>query len=159
MQDNWVTTWFSAQSSELKHRRSFKLRRSCFITLNLSNVREFFWELSSKGLYLSLKKKEKENRCLAFTFSMKREIKTFHIVVVQWRQRNVQKCLMHVQSCCFANLNLLLVCRCRCRRRRRCLRSRGTSWTVTLSSLLSIHLKRIHEVQKLISKGLRDECI
>ena len=29
---------------------------------------------------------------------------------------------MHVQSCCFANLNLrVLVCRSRCRRRRRCL--------------------------------------
>ena len=26
---------------------------------------------------------------------------------------------MHVQSCCFANLNLLLFCRSRCRRRRR----------------------------------------
>ena len=30
---------------------------------------------------------------------------------------------MHVQSCCFANLNLLLFCRSRCRRRRRCLSS------------------------------------
>ena len=28
--------------------------------------------------------------------------------------------VMHVQSCCFANLNLLLFCRCRWRRRRRC---------------------------------------
>ena len=30
---------------------------------------------------------------------------------------------MHVQSCCFANLNLLLFCRSRCRRYRRCLSS------------------------------------
>ena len=75
---------------------------------------------------------------------------------------------MLVQSCCFANLNLLLICRCRCRRRRRrrYLRSRGTPWTVTMGSLLSIYLKRMHEVQKLILKGLRDihnwikdECI
>ena len=29
-----------------------------------------------------LKKKEKENRCVVFTFSMKREIKKFHVVVV-----------------------------------------------------------------------------
>ena len=28
---------------------------------------------------------------------------------------------MHVQSCCFADLNLLLFCRSRLRRRRRCL--------------------------------------
>ena len=33
------------------------------------------------------------------------------------------KSLMHVQSCCFANLNLLLFCRYRCRRRRRILSS------------------------------------
>ena len=25
----------------------------------------------------------------------------FHVVVVQWRQRNVQKSVMHVQNCCF----------------------------------------------------------
>ena len=30
---------------------------------------------------------------------------------------------MHVQSCCFANLNLVLFCRSRCRPRRRCLSS------------------------------------
>ena len=27
---------------------------------------------------------------------------------MQWRERNVQKSVMHVQSCCFANLSLLL---------------------------------------------------
>ena len=30
-----------------------------------------------------------------------------------------QKSVMHVQSCCFDNLNKLLFCRSRCRRRRR----------------------------------------
>ena len=39
----------------------------------------------------------------------KREIRHLHVVVVQRRQRNVQKSVMHVQSCsCFASLNLLL---------------------------------------------------
>ena len=47
----------------------------------------------------------------------------FHVVVVQRRLRNVQKSVMHVQSCFFANLNLVLFCRSRCRRRRRCLSS------------------------------------
>ena len=32
-----------------------------------------------------------------------------------------KKSVMHVQSCCFASLNLLLFCRSCCRRRRRCL--------------------------------------
>ena len=55
--------------------------------------------------------------------STKREIRTFHVVIVQRRQRNVQKRVMHVHCCCFANLNLLLFCRSRSRRRRRCLSS------------------------------------
>ena len=36
-------------------------------------------------------------------FSIKREIRHFHVVVFQLRQRNVQKSVMQVQSCCFAN--------------------------------------------------------
>ena len=58
-----------------------------------------------------------------FPSSTKREIRRFHVVVVQRRLRNVQENVMHVQSCCFANVNILLFCRSRCRRRRRCLRS------------------------------------
>ena len=62
----------------------------------------------------------------SFTSAKKREIRHFHVVVVQRRQRNVQKSVMHLQSCWFANL-LLLFCRSRCRwrrcRRRRCLSS------------------------------------
>ena len=34
------------------------------------------------------------------TSSTIREIRHFHVVVVQWRQSNVQKSVMHVQSCC-----------------------------------------------------------
>ena len=37
---------------------------------------------------------------------MKCQIRQFHVVVVQKRQRNVQKSVMHLQSCCFALLNL-----------------------------------------------------
>ena len=47
----------------------------------------------------------------------------FHFAVAQRRQRNVRKSAMHVQSCFFANQNLLVHCRSRCRRRRRCLSS------------------------------------
>ena len=54
-----------------------------------------------------------------FTSSVRREIGQFQVVVVQRRQGNVQKRVMHVQSCCFANLNLLLFCRSHFRRRRR----------------------------------------
>ena len=74
--------------------------------------------MNSKGLFQS-SGKEKENCCFVFPSSTKREIRHFHVVVVQRRQRNVQKKVMHVQSCCFANLNLSLFCRSRCRQRRR----------------------------------------
>ena len=43
-----------------------------------------------------------------FPSSTKREIRHFHVVAVQRRLRNVQKSVMHVQSCCSASLNLLL---------------------------------------------------
>ena len=36
-------------------------------------------------------KRELENRCLVFTSSTNREIRKFHVVVVQRGQRNVQK--------------------------------------------------------------------
>ena len=39
-----------------------------------------------------------------FPSSTKREFRHFHVVVGQRRQRNVQKSVMHVQSCCFAFL-------------------------------------------------------
>ena len=43
---------------------------------------QIFPELNSKRLYQS-SGKEKESRCLAFTSSTKREIRYFHVVVVQ----------------------------------------------------------------------------
>ena len=55
--------------------------------------------LYPKGPYLSLEK-EKENFCVVFTYSIKRarEIRYFHIVVVQWWQRIVQKkCCTHAK--------------------------------------------------------------
>ena len=60
--------------------------------------------VNPKGPYLSLEK-EQGPFCVLFSYSIKRahEIRKFHVVVVQPRLRNVQKSVMHVQSCCFAN--------------------------------------------------------
>ena len=49
-----------------------------------------------KRLYQS-SGKEKESCCLLFTSSLKREIRHFHVVVVQRRQRNVQKSVIHMK--------------------------------------------------------------
>ena len=63
-------------------------------------------ELNSKELHQS-SGKEKERCSLLLTSSTKREIRQFHVVVVQRRHRDVQlKGMMHLQSCCFACLNL-----------------------------------------------------
>ena len=66
-----------------------------------------FLELNCKGPYQS-SGKEKESSCRVFLSSTKRVIRHFHVVVVQQRQRYVQKRVMHVQSCCFANLRACL---------------------------------------------------
>ena len=54
----------------------------------------------------------KRKRKLLFCFPVldktpEREIRHFHVIVVQRRQRNVQKSVMHVQTC-FANLRACL---------------------------------------------------
>ena len=72
--------------------RYFKLYRAYSHSPNSSNIGKFFWRWILKD-------------CID-TFSTKREIRYFHVVVVQRRQRNVPKSVMHVQSCCLANLNL-----------------------------------------------------
>ena len=109
-------------------KRYFKSEFALFQISSLFHLVQFrkcwgiFLEWSSKSRYLS-SEKEKLKFCLVSTSSKKREIRKFRVVVVQWRQRNVQKNVMHVQSCCFANLNQSFFCRSRCRRRRRCLKS------------------------------------
>ena len=72
--------------------------------------RRNYLELNPKGRYQS-SEKEKENLCVLFTYSLKwaREIRTFHVAIVQRRLRNVQKRVMHVKICCFANINLFFL--------------------------------------------------
>ena len=52
--------------------------------------------------------KEKESCCLVFPSSTKREIRHFHDVVLQRRQENVQKTVIHVQSCSSKPIAFLL---------------------------------------------------
>ena len=70
-----------------------------------------FFGLNPKGPYVSLEK-ENQNFCFVLTNSIKcaREIRKFHVAVVQQWIRNVQKSVMHVQRCFFARLNQLFFC-------------------------------------------------
>ena len=73
-----------------------------FQTAENIKYRRISLELISWGPHSSFEI-ERKIRYRLFTSSIKREIRDFHAVVVQWRQRNVQKNVLHVQSCCFAN--------------------------------------------------------
>ena len=120
--------------------RCFKLNRTYSISFSSSSVGSFFLELNSKRLYQS-SGKEKESRCLVFPSWTKREMRHFHVVVVQRRLRNVQKSVMHEQSYCFANLNPLLFCpRSRCRRRRRLLSSLMMLTKTTTTTMMMIFI-------------------
>ena len=54
----------------------------------------------------TVSKFRKKGDCYVFMSSTKCEIRPFHVIdiVVQRQQRNVEKSVMHVQSCCFASL-------------------------------------------------------
>ena len=70
-----------------------------------------FSALNPKGPYVNLEK-GKQNFCFVLIYSIKRacEIRKFHVAVMQQWLRNVQKSLMHVPRCFFANVNLLFFC-------------------------------------------------
>ena len=73
-------------------------------TRSTRQILGLFGNLNSKRLYQT-SGKDKESRWLVFTSWTKRENRHFHVVVVQRRQRNVQKSgVIHLQSCCFSNL-------------------------------------------------------
>ena len=48
---------------------------------------------------------------MRFTYSLKRarEVRKFHVSIVQRWLINLQKSVIHVQSCCFANTKKVLV--------------------------------------------------
>ena len=73
-----------------------------FLPTYFVNCRRTLLKLNFKRPNSSSEREIKFRRCL-FTSSIKLEIRHFHVVVVQKRKRNVQKSVMHVRSCCFAN--------------------------------------------------------
>ena len=83
-----------AASNLLLHTQSHSV---CQMLGNFSGV-EFLRNVS--------KFRKKEGDCFVFMSSTKCEIRPFHVIdiVVQRQQRNVENSVMHVQSCCFANL-------------------------------------------------------
>ena len=88
-------------------KNEFALFQSSSLLFHLSQFVKcwrIFLELNSKGLHLSSQKEKIVVFCPRSPCT-KREIKKFHVAVVQRRQRKVQTRMLHVQSCCFAHQN------------------------------------------------------
>ena len=84
-----------------------------------------FSGLNPKGPCLSLEK-GKETSCVVFNYSVKwaREMRKFHVAVVQRWLTNVHEGAMHVQSVVVLLIwSYCFFCRSRCRRRHCCLSS------------------------------------
>ena len=93
--DNWrPTTTATATKTSLK---KWSCAASNLIALILHLIQfvnswQFFLELNSKTQWSKQKKKKKVAAlCSRPPQTKKREIRNFHFVVMQWRQRNVQK--------------------------------------------------------------------
>ena len=102
-----VAKFLDDNKPKIHLRSKFALHRCYSVSFNLSYVGEIFWIESERTV--SEFRKDKETFCVVFTYSVKRahEISKFHVAVVQRWLKNVQKSVMHVQSCCFTFINLL----------------------------------------------------
>ena len=76
----------------------------------LKKKREFTLEMK-RGDRLRIQTEMIEFIGLPVPYSDKLKIWSFHVVVVQGQQRNAQKSVLHVQSCCFAHLTYCLTFR------------------------------------------------
>ena len=85
----------------LIHEGAYFRNFTVFLHTYFVKCRRTLLNLNSKEPYPSSEREIKFCRCL-LTFSIKREIWHFHVVVLQNRQRNVQKSVLHVLSYCFA---------------------------------------------------------
>ena len=133
------TTGYVPESME-RASHHVDMKQNSFGSL-LALWRHLSWELATARGDSCLEKKKKVVACLAFTSSTKRENRHFRVVVVQWRQRNVNwKRVMHVQSCCFPDLNPLLSCHSRSNCRRLCLRKRVKSIAFRLFPPFSLNI-------------------
>ena len=102
-----------------------KLNRAHSISFNSSNVGNFFFEFNPIYLKDCIKVQEKKSKVVVSCSRPQQNVKLLQAVSRGSRATMADKCTksVHVQSCCFANLNLLRYCRSRCGRCRHCLSS------------------------------------
>ena len=81
-----------------KTSRCSNLHRGYSNSIILSNIGELSW------IWISRNRIQVEKISWSLTSFINREMRHFDVVVVQWRQRSVQKSVMHLQSYCFTFL-------------------------------------------------------
>ena len=107
---------FKIQRSDRNEKRRLRTEFAFFQSLSRLFLPTYFVEckrtllnLNSKGPYPNSEREIKFRRYL-FTFSIKFKIRHVHVVVVLKQQKNVQKFMMQVQSCCFAYYTYSFFC-------------------------------------------------
>ena len=101
--------------------RFFKFNRVYLDPRNMSNAGDFSWSWILKGFYSGSKRGRKICRGMV-TPSIKRQIRRFHVVVVNWTSKKCTKKRDARAELLFWSLNLLFFFRSRrCGRRRGCL--------------------------------------
>ena len=91
-----------------KYSYCFKVHRSYSISFNLYNCRQNFLRLNPKGPYLGLRQRKRKFLCCVHLLH-KASAKILAIFMSQSRsdgKENVEKSMMHLQTCCFANIHL-----------------------------------------------------
>ena len=99
----------------------FKLHWFYSISFDKSNIGKISGPESKTTVSEFTKRKTKFLCSVHLLHKAGATIRKFHVAVVQWQLRNVQRSVMHIQSYCFANLNLLLFCHSHCGRHHLCL--------------------------------------
>ena len=99
--------------------RCFKLYRAYYISFTSSNVGKCFWSWILKDC---IKVQEKKKKVVVLCSRPRQNVNLgiFTLYMRNGGKEMYKTSVMHVESCCFANVNLSLFCRSRCRHRRRC---------------------------------------
>ena len=96
----------SENVGKIMNLRSFKLNRVCLDPLNMSNAGDFSWSWILKDLIQVQKRGRKIRRPMSKS-SIKRQIRRFHVVVVQWMSKKCTKKRDAHAELLFWSLNLL----------------------------------------------------
>ena len=96
--------WLVLRHSRVRFRPRLRMHKYHVLSMTYFLDVTFLYQ-SKVGLFIFMATYIPFIGSFVFPSSTKREMRHFHVIVVQRRLGNVQKCVMHVQSCCFITHN------------------------------------------------------